>query len=120
MTSHSVAGLHISGDGKMAQALQRALGGLNIDVGAFLESIIGGTLANTVMKGAARAKQKSSDMVSHTLNDIADYCHYEIQTTASQDDCDAFTKDVNALRYAVDHLSMKVAQLKRLTEEAHV
>ncbi|MFI4956561.1 MAG: SCP2 domain-containing protein [Gammaproteobacteria bacterium] len=120
MTSHSVAGLHISGDGKIAQALQRALDGLNIDVEAFLESLVGGTLANTLMKGVKRAKVASSDIVSHTLNDIADYCHYEIRTTASQSDCDAFTKDVNALRYAVDHLAVKVAQLKRRIEERHV
>lgn len=120
MTSHSVAGLHISGDGKIAQALQRALGGLNIDVAAFLDSIVGSTLSNTLMKGAASVKQKSSGIVAHTLNDIADYCHYEIQTTASQEDCDAFTKDVNALRYAVDHLAVKVAQLKRRVEETHV
>lgn len=120
MTSHSVADLHISGDGKIAQALQRAIAGLHIDVEAFLESIVGGTLAHSLMTGAIQARASSKALAKHTLRDVSDYCHYEIQATASKSECDAFAKEVNALRYAVDHLSVRVTQLKRRIEDSHV
>jgi ubiquinone biosynthesis protein UbiJ len=119
MTTHSVADLHITGDGKIAQALQRAIGRLNVDVEAFLESIVGGTLAHTLMINAGRARAYSASVATHTLHDMSDYCHYEINAAASKSECDAFAKDVNTLRYAVDHLSAKVNQLKRRIEDSH-
>jgi ubiquinone biosynthesis protein UbiJ len=120
LSSHTVADLHITGDGKIAQSLQRVLGNLNIDAESFLETLVGGTLAHTLFSTFKKAQQKSNDIVSHTIQDISDYCQYETQTIVSQAACDAFTKDVNELRYTVDHLAAKIAQLKRRIEDTHV
>lgn len=120
MITHSVADLHMEGDAKLAQALQRAISGLHIDIESFLENIVGGTLAHALMANAEHARQYVNNTAAHTLQDMSDYCHYEIQATASELECDTFTKEVNTLRYAVDHLSAKVNQLKRRIEDTHV
>lgn len=120
LSTQSVSDLHIEGDGKIAQALQRAINGLHIDIESFLEGIVGATLAHNLMVGMQRAHQSGAAIIKHTKHDLSDYCHYEIQAAASADECDAFAKEVNALRYAVDHLSSKVNQLKRRLEVNHV
>jgi ubiquinone biosynthesis protein UbiJ len=120
MTSHSVANLHIAGDGKVAQALQRAIGNLDIDVEAFLETVIGGTIAHKMVQGFSMALEKSTDIKNHTIQDIADYCRYETNTVTSKEEFASFTKEVNELRYATDHLAARITQLKRRTESYHV
>ncbi len=120
MTSHSVSNLHIAGDGKVAQALQRALGNLDIDAEAFLETLIGGTIAHRMVQGFNKALEKSTDIKDHTIQDVADYCLYETNTVATKEAFDAFSKEVNGLRYATDHLAARIAQLKRRAESHHV
>lgn len=120
MTSHTMGNLHIAGDIKLAQVLQRALENLNIDVESFLSTIVGGTVAHHLISAIKKTEQKSREVASHTVQDISDYCQYEIHTITPKEECDIFTKKVNELRYKVDHLSVKIAQLKQHIEERHV
>lgn len=119
LLTQSVSDLHMEGDVKLAQQLQRTVQGMNIDIEAFLETLVGGTLAHILLERAKRIATSASNIMTHGKQDLSDYCHYEIQATASQAECDQFAKDVNAMRYAVDHLVARVQQLQRQVEVPH-
>lgn len=104
--------IKISGDAILAQHLQQALFGAQIDWEGFLSLHLGDVPARAIHLGVKKASAFFTRLKVDLLADAHDYVIDETRVVVSADEIQQFVDDVTELRYASDRLAARIQALQ--------
>lgn len=104
--------LRISGDVKLAQAMQDVLDGYKPDLAALLAPALGEIASVQVARGLLGFGKRLKQLFEHGTQDIADFALDNAKVAVRSAEVEAFNEDVDALRNRVDRLAQRVKNLE--------
>lgn len=104
--------IQISGDAFLAQHLQQAMFGLNIDWEGLLSDHVGDLPAKTLHRGLKKISGFLSRMADDVMADTHDYLLDEAKLVITPAEQQGFIDEVTELQYACDRLEARVKILQ--------
>lgn len=101
-------GLEVSGNLNLAEKLQTRLFNYTIDWQAQLEKIFDPAVTYHIQQLGNWLKNNYTDFKDSLVHSIADYLLYENQLLVKKDNMDAYLKEIDQLRLAVDRIEARI------------
>ena len=110
--------VRIEGDVALAQSLREILGGLDVDPGALLEPLVGGTLAHRLGRLGRDAGAWATRTRRSFRANAGEYLREESGLLAPGEEIERWSGEVEELRDAAERLAARVARAERAAAAA--